>query len=47
MPESIIDLGGIEAARGPEHYMALFWRLLMALGTAAFHIGVVRKEASA
>jgi predicted dinucleotide-binding enzyme len=40
---SIIDLGGIEAARGPEHYMALFWRVFQALGTLEFNIAVVKK----
>jgi hypothetical protein len=44
MPESIMDLGGIEAARGPEHYRALFWRLRLAFGTSVFNIGVVKKE---
>ena len=42
-PDTIINLGGIEAARGTEHYMALFWRLYGGLGTPAFNIGVVKK----
>jgi predicted dinucleotide-binding enzyme len=41
--ETIIDLGSIEAARGQEHYMALFWRLFQALGTLEFNIAVVKK----
>jgi hypothetical protein len=41
----IIDLGGIEAARGLEQYMAFFWRLLNAFGTPAFSIAVVKKSA--
>ena len=42
-PDTIIDLGGIEAARGPEHYMALFWRLLKAFGTPAFNIAMLKE----
>jgi predicted dinucleotide-binding enzyme len=42
-PDAILDLGGIEAARGPEHYMALFWRLFQSLGTLEFNIAVVRR----
>jgi predicted dinucleotide-binding enzyme len=42
-PDTILDLGGIEAARGPEHYMALFWRLYQKFGSPAFNIGVVKK----
>jgi predicted dinucleotide-binding enzyme len=42
-PDTIIDLGGIEGARGAEHHMALFWRLYGALGTPAFNIVVVKK----
>ena len=43
-PDTIIDLGGIEAARGPEHYMALFWRLYQAFGTLEFNISVLKKK---
>lgn len=36
--ESIVDLGGIEAARGTEMYLPLWLRLMGALGTAEFNI---------
>lgn len=39
--EAIVDLGGIEAARGTEMYLALWLRLFGALGTADFNIAVV------
>ena len=38
----VIDLGGIEAARGTEMYLPLWLRLMGALGTADFNIRVVR-----
>ena len=38
----IIDLGGIEAARGTEMYVALWLRLWGTLGTGDFNIAVVR-----
>lgn len=38
--ESIVDLGGIEAARGTEMYLPLWLRLMGALGTADFNIQV-------
>ena len=38
----IIDLGGIEAARGTEMYVALWVRLWGTLGTGDFNIAVVR-----
>ena len=38
----LIDLGGIETARGPEMYLPLWLRTMGALGTAAFNIKVVR-----
>jgi len=38
----IIDLGDITTARGTEMYVALWTRLMGALGTAAFSIKVVR-----
>jgi 8-hydroxy-5-deazaflavin:NADPH oxidoreductase len=40
--ESIVDLGGIEAARGPEMYLPLWLRLWGAVGTGHFNIAVVR-----
>ena len=40
--ESILDLGGIATARGPEHYIVLFSQLGGALKTGAFNIDVVR-----
>lgn len=41
-PRSIIDLGGISTARGPEMYLPLWLRLWGALGTGAFNIHVSR-----
>ncbi len=38
----VIDLGGIETARGTEMYLPLWLRLMGALGTAEFNIHVVR-----
>ena len=40
--ESILDLGGIDAARGTEMYLALWLRLMGAQGTPQFNIAVVR-----
>ena len=40
--ESILDPGGIEAARGTEMYLALWIRIMGALGTPSFNIAVVR-----
>lgn len=40
--EAIIDLGGIEAARGTEMYLGLWLRLFGALGTPDFNIAVQR-----
>jgi predicted dinucleotide-binding enzyme len=40
--DDILDLGGIETARGPEHYSLLAWGLLGALETDAVNIRVVR-----
>jgi predicted dinucleotide-binding enzyme len=37
-PESIVDLGGLAAARGTEMYLPLWLRLMGALGTADFNI---------
>jgi len=38
----VIDLGGIETARGPELWLPLWLRLMGALGTAAFNLRIVR-----
>lgn len=38
----VIDLGGIETARGTEMYLPLWLRTMGALGTATFNIKVVR-----
>ena len=38
----VIDLGGIESARGTEMYLPLWLRLMGALGTAGFNVKVVR-----
>lgn len=38
----VIDLGGIETARGPEMWMPLWLRLMGSLGTADFNLRIVR-----
>ena len=38
----VIDLGGIETARGPEMWLPIWLRLMGALGTAQFNLKVVR-----
>jgi 8-hydroxy-5-deazaflavin:NADPH oxidoreductase len=40
--DDIVDLGGIETARGPEHYLLLFFGLAGLLRTEAFNIRVIR-----
>jgi predicted dinucleotide-binding enzyme len=40
--QDVIDLGGIETARGPEMYLPLWLRTMGALGTGMFNIKVVR-----
>ncbi len=40
LPEQIIDLGGIAAARGTEMYLPLWLHLMGSLGTADFNIQV-------
>jgi predicted dinucleotide-binding enzyme len=40
--DSVVDLGGIDAARGTEMYLPLWLRLMGALGTPSFNIGIVR-----
>ena len=42
--EQIVDLGDISTARGPEMYLPLWLRLIGALGTPMFNIGIVRAE---
>ena len=41
--EDVIDLGGIESARGTEMYLPLWLRLMGALGTVDFNVHVVRR----
>jgi predicted dinucleotide-binding enzyme len=38
----VVDLGGIETARGVEMYLPLWLRTMGALGTGVFNIKVVR-----
>jgi predicted dinucleotide-binding enzyme len=45
-PESILDLGGIESARGPEHYTLLFLAVSQATGSPLFNIHIVRQQDS-
>jgi predicted dinucleotide-binding enzyme len=40
----VIDLGGIDTARGVEMWMPLWLRLMGSLGTAEFNLKVVRRE---
>lgn len=40
--DDVIDLGGIETARGPEMFLPLWLRLMGTLGTGRFNIKVVR-----
>lgn len=40
--DDVIDLGGIETARGPEMWLPLWLRIMGALGTAQFNVKVVR-----
>lgn len=39
--DSILDLGGISSAKGPEHYFVMFASLWQALGTPTFNVRVV------
>ena len=39
--ESVVDLGRIQSARGPEHYFLLFAALMQSLGTPGFNIRLV------
>ena len=40
--DSVLDLGGIDGARGAEMYLPLWLRMMGALGTPSFNIAVVR-----
>jgi len=40
--DDVIDLGGLETARGPEMFLALWVRTAMTLGGSDFNIKVVR-----
>ena len=40
--DDVIDLGGIETARGPEMWLPIWLRLMGALGTAQFNLKIVR-----
>lgn len=40
--DDVLDLGGIETARGPEMYLPLWLRTMGALGTASFNLRIVR-----
>jgi predicted dinucleotide-binding enzyme len=44
-PARVVDLGGIETARGPEQYLPLWLRMAGALGTGAFNIAIDRGPA--
>ena len=39
--ESIVDLGGIQSARGPEHYFLMFAALMQSLHSPQFNIRLV------
>ena len=43
--DQVIDLGGIEAARGAEAYLLLWVSVMGALGTARFNVRIVREPA--
>ncbi|HSN06583.1 MAG TPA: NAD(P)-binding domain-containing protein [Candidatus Angelobacter sp.] len=43
-PEEIVDVGGIEAARGLELYLPLWLTLMGTFGSPAFNVSVVRAE---
>lgn len=42
--DQIVDLGGIEAARGTEMYLALWLRAMFAVGNPMFNVRLVRGE---
>jgi predicted dinucleotide-binding enzyme len=39
---SVVDLGGVQSARGPEHYFLMFAALMQSLHTSSFNIRLVR-----
>ena len=39
--ESVVELGGVRSARGPEHYFVTFAALMQSLRTPAFNIRLV------
>jgi 8-hydroxy-5-deazaflavin:NADPH oxidoreductase len=39
--DSIVDLGGIQSARGPEHYFLMFAAILQSLGSPKFNVRLV------
>jgi hypothetical protein len=41
-PGSVVDLGGIETARGPEMYLVLWIELMQSGGTPDLNVNVVR-----
>ena len=41
-PDRVVDLGGIETARGPEQYLPLWLRLYGGFGTGTFNIAIAR-----
>lgn len=43
-PEQVIDLGSIEASRGTEMYLAIWLRLMNAVGNPFFNVRLVRGE---
>jgi hypothetical protein len=46
VPEDrVIDLGDISTARGPETYVGLWLRLMGALDSTQFNIGLLRGQA--
>jgi 8-hydroxy-5-deazaflavin:NADPH oxidoreductase len=40
--ESVVDLGGIRSARGPEHYVLMWAALMQSLRTPDFNIGLIK-----
>ena len=40
--DDVIDLGGLDAARGTEMWLPLWLRLMQSLGTAQFNLKIVR-----
>jgi predicted dinucleotide-binding enzyme len=41
-PEAVVDLGGIETARGPEMFLVLWIAMMQAVGDRQFNINVVQ-----